>query len=43
VPLIRHDVTGWEPIADQAAVIRHTGCEGPRRVRKLALVVEHPG
>ena len=29
VPLIRHDVTGWEPIADQAAIIRHTGCEGP--------------
>jgi hypothetical protein len=47
VPLIRHDVSGWEPIADQAAA-RAMLIEKPRhpiappgrqRVRKLTLVV----
>jgi hypothetical protein len=34
IPLIRHDVAGWEPIADQAAAravpLEQVGGQGPR-------------
>jgi hypothetical protein len=38
VPLIRHDVTGWEPIADQATA-RAVPLEKPRRHTATTVVV----
>ena len=38
IPLIRHDVTGWEPIADQAAA-RAVPLEKIRRAGATAMVV----
>jgi hypothetical protein len=38
VPLIRHDVTGWEPIADQATA-RAVPIEKPRRHTATTVVV----
>ena len=38
IPLIRHDVTGWEPIADQAAA-RAVPLEQVRRAGAAAMVV----
>jgi hypothetical protein len=38
IPLIRHDVTGWEPIADQAAA-RVLPLEKPRRRTPAPIVV----
>jgi hypothetical protein len=42
VPLIRHDVTGWEPIADHAAVIATPAAKVRRRVRKPVAVLGRP-
>jgi hypothetical protein len=38
IPLIRHDVTGWEPIADQAAA-RAVPLEQVRRAGATTVVV----
>jgi hypothetical protein len=38
VPLIRHDVTGWESIADQAAVIATPVTKARRRAPKPVVV-----
>jgi hypothetical protein len=38
VPLIRHDVTGWEPIEDQAAVVVSPVAKVRRRSRKPVVV-----
>jgi hypothetical protein len=39
VSLIRHDITGWEPIADQAAVIATPVAKVRGRVCKPLLVL----
>ena len=38
IPLIRHDVTGWEPIEDQAAA-RAVPLKKPRRPAATTIVV----